>query len=607
MCGIFALFLNRPLRETDLVLARAGTRALAHRGPDGSGEWIDKEKGIFLGHRRLSIIDLSPSGNQPLTRDGQVIAYNGEIYNHAEVRNELKKLGYEFTSRSDTEVLLRAWQHWGPGCLDRVDGMFAFVLYDGTSIHAAVDPFGEKPLFYADLDDGFCFSSELAPLVELFSPRPRLSAEITAAYFCLGNIPAPETAFDRVWRMPAASRMTFRHSGRDGPIQYWEAPVAEARGGRVQPISESEVDELEEVLTESLRRRLYADVPMTLFLSAGVDSSLVAALARHHLNANIECLTVSFPAGKVNDEAEGAKAIARELGLDHRTVVSEGNSTAVSPESLIDLFGQPVANPSTFSVLQLAKVAAKTHKLAMSGMGGDELTAGYNKHHDVYVRRRWFALPEAARLVAGSACRLVENEVERAGSIRRYSLNADRELYVAVKNLPAIDWLREVPGFHAWTSGEFGTLRSPAYREFVAYELRRVISNEHLPSYDHATMRAGLELRTPFLSRDVADVVSRMDLRALLAFGQKHLLRRILSRHIPDRFQSSRKMGFRYPLDRFISTQDNAVPTTSLLPKLLAEKAWAKRFDHAGWSRIAVRLLVASAFEKRFDVLHSAA
>jgi asparagine synthase (glutamine-hydrolysing) len=187
MCGIFGLFLNRPLTEADVALGRAGTVALTHRGPDGEGEWIDGERGVFLGHRRLSIIDLTEASAQPMERGGSVIAYNGEIYNFRDLRSELEGKGVDFRSSGDAEVLLQAWREWGERALDRFDGMFAFSIWDGEKAHFAVDPFGEKPLFWAETTDGVYVSSELKPLVDLLDLKPSISDELAAALHSISS------------------------------------------------------------------------------------------------------------------------------------------------------------------------------------------------------------------------------------------------------------------------------------------------------------------------------------------------------------------------------------------------------------------------------------
>ena len=182
MCGIFCLFLNRPLTEANIALGRAGTRALAHRGPDGEGEWVGKASGVFLGHRRLAIIDPSPGSNQPLDLNGTVLSYNGEIYNFKELRKRLRQNGHSFRTTGDVEVLARAWKTWGEKALEWLDGMFAFVIWDGTQGHIVTDPFGEKPLYFAETRDGLYVSSEIAPLAHLLGMEPSMHGEALVAY-----------------------------------------------------------------------------------------------------------------------------------------------------------------------------------------------------------------------------------------------------------------------------------------------------------------------------------------------------------------------------------------------------------------------------------------
>ncbi|MBT5666020.1 MAG: asparagine synthetase B, partial [Rhodospirillaceae bacterium] len=324
MCGIFGLLFNRPLTAADIALGRAGTAALAHRGPDGDGEWMDADKGVFFGHRRLSIIDLGDGGSQPMHRDNSVLTYNGELYNYRALRTALAQEGVRCSSQSDTEVLLRALTQWGEGAFDRFDGMFALALWDGRHATLAVDPFGEKPLYYAATPDGVYFSSEIAPLANLLALKPHFDDEAWATYLSLGYIPAPKTAYPDIRRLEPASVMRVEGGALGLATRYWSPPWRNLDGspptGPVRPIPDSGVDALRDALLESLEGRLIADVPIALFLSAGVDSALVAALCRQGLGRTLNCLTVAFPDGDIVDECDAAAAIAAHLGLPHEVL-----------------------------------------------------------------------------------------------------------------------------------------------------------------------------------------------------------------------------------------------------------------------------------------------
>lgn len=596
MCGVFAMFLNRPLRAEDVRLGRAATAMLAHRGPDGDGEWRDDQAGVYLGHRRLAIIDPTNASRQPMTRGGLALTYNGELYNYRELAAQLSQEGARFATTGDAEVLLAAWARWGADALDRFDGMYAFALWDGLAAHLVVDPFGEKPLFVAERPEGVYVSSELRPLAALLGLAPSLTPEQWTAYFAFGNLHAPETPYPGVRRLPPASLLTIE-GGRCGPLRrYWSPPFGEPGRGPVEPASERALDEIAAALADSLRGRLIADAPLTLFLSGGVDSSLVAALAARELKAELTCLTVAFPRGDAVNEAPRAARIAAHLGLPHRVLESNEDPSDAGVDALVEIMQQPHDNLSALSVRQLSAVAAREFKVALTGMGGDELTFGYGKHTQLYANRRRYGLPEWLRRAGGCALALADGLSPRLERFRAAYLVRDHERYIALKDYPAIDWLRRQRGFDAWARREFGGFRGPLHIAAPRYEVTDALPNDQLIVYDHASMREGLELRTPFLSRRVAEAAARIDPRAFMAFGQKSVLRRLLGRYLPRELYDYPKSGFRFPHDVFLRGCGEATPRLPDDAAVDLEAAWRRRGQGQGWARIAVRAAAAARF-----------
>jgi asparagine synthase (glutamine-hydrolysing) len=601
MCGLFAIFLNRPLTEADIAVGRTGTDALRHRGPDGSGEWIDREGGVYMGHRRLAIIDPDERSAQPMVRNGRVLAYNGEIYNFRHLAKELVSQGVHLDTTGDVEVLLRAWERWGAATLDKMDGMFAFALWDGSSAHIAVDPFGEKPLFYATTDDGIYVSSELAPLADALNLSPTMDAAQWCAFLSYGNLHAPDTPYPSVRRLPPASTATIV-SGRIGALRcYWTPPFGEPGRGAIEPVPESGLDRIAEVLAESISGRLIADVPLALFLSGGVDSSLIAAITAQDLKQNLTCLSVSFPRGDAVDEAPRAAAIARHLNLPHRILENREDPEAASATQLVDILQQPHDNLSALSVYQLSRTAAAEFKVCLTGMGGDEITFGYGKHDHVYRRRQLYDSPECLRILGERLLRPLNEGSGRLANVRNAYLVRDRERYIALKDFPAIDGLRRLPGFDDWTNSEFDGLAKPSWLSIPRYELVHALPNDQLIVYDHASMRASLELRTPFLNRKLVEVIAQFDPRALLAFGQKSVLRRLLRRYLPNELFDYPKSGFRFPHDVFLNGVGDTLPSLPGLQRDGAGRLWSKRFQGKGWTRIGVRLASATEFFSRHD------
>jgi len=583
------MFLRRPLNELDLAGARRVLGEIAHRGPNGQGEWVDIERGVFLGHRRLSIIDLSHASNQPIVRGEHAFIFNGELYNFQELRGDLEQVGVSFESSGDGEVLLRSMTHWGVKAFDRVDGMFALADWDGRRALLAVDAFGEKPLFVAETAEGVYLCSEIDPLARLLGLKPCLEEEDWVAYLSLGFIPQPKTFYADVEMLPPGSWREVVN-GRLGPINsYWKPPLAEPGRSAPQPIPNKKLDELAEALTESLERRLIADVPLTLFLSAGIDSALVAALCRCELNHEVHCLTVAFQkADGMYDEAPAARHIANHLGFEHQIIDIE--TANVDAAHLVDLLGQP---NGTVGALPLEQISASARgagfKVALTGMGGDEVTAGYAKHAYLWRLRRLFAIPHMLREPLGVTMCILGQRGVRVSSLLRASLP---EVYLAVKNYPALDWLRSLPGYQDWVQHEFSSGVAPELA-VPHYELTTVLPAVHLLTSDHSSMRHGLELRTPFLNRKVVEVIADWDPRALIAFGQKAVLRNILDRYLPRKLTDQPKVGFSFPRNNLVQ---RCAPID--LPGLegYSESLWQRREEGGGWLNIAVRLAAAEDF-----------
>jgi asparagine synthase (glutamine-hydrolysing) len=603
MCGVFALFLNRPLRPEDISLGRIGTEALHHRGPDGEGEWMDREAGVYLGHRRLAIIDPTPSSGQPMERDGTVMSFNGEIYNFHDLKTRLEAVGVRFSTSGDVEALLRAWQTWGEDTLDRLDGMFGFAIWDGRQAHVAVDPFAEKPLFVAETPDGIYISSEIGPLADLLGLEPDFSDEDLSAYLALGFFPPPITVFREIRRLPPATKLTIRKGAIVKTRRYWDRPALQPADGAARPLSEGELDTLHGALIESLKGRLYADVPLCLFLSSGVDSALIAAIAVQDLGIKPKTLTVSFTEGKAHDESADAAAIAAYLGLEHEIIESATNPTKAGPEAVLDLFGQPGDELPSLAINQMCEIAARNYKVGLTGMGGDEIFFGYSKHAHFYNYRRLYGLPETLRLGMGAAARLSASRTGRFSQMAYCVGTRNHERYIANKIYPAIDWYRQLDGFFSWSKHAFGAESMPLEYVVPDYEIFDIMPGGRLISMDVASMRASLELRTPFLNRGVLETVAGFDPRSFMAFGQKSVLRRLLARYLPQHLIDLPKRGFVFPANIFLDNYQGDVPQIPTLAEDRTAEAWRRRHDGRGWTTLAVRLALLDRFLARYDAI----
>lgn len=591
MCGIFAMFLRRPLQPADLAAGRCVLEEIAHRGPDGQGEWVDHKKGVYFGHRRLSIIDISHASDQPIVHDGQPFIFNGELYNFRQLRENLEALGEKFISNGDGEVFLRGLQQWGSGILDRADGMFSLAHWDGCKGMLAVDAFGEKPLFVAQTCDGVFVCSEIKPLAKMLGITPSLTVGGWVAYLNLGFIPQPGTFYPGIEMMPPA---TCREvvEGRLGPIRrYWEISPPLIEHGKPEPVSEFELDRLVDALSSSLSRRLIADVPLTLFLSAGIDSALIAALCRYELKQDLHCLTVAFRNGTMRDESAAAGKIAAYLGFSHQ--VLECN-TDIDIGVLPDLLGQPTGTVGALPLMQLSALARMAgFKVALTGMGGDETTSGYAKHAYLWKLRNLYAISSSLRRVGSGILRHLHPSFAGMASL----LAADnREVYLAIKNYPALFWLRSLPGYGDFVAREFEGFDIPLVAAVPRYEIEKVMPAVHLYISDHASMRHSLELRTPFLDRRFVEVIAGWDARSLVAFGQKSILRRILARYLPRELTDYPKTGFSFPRESLLfGSMPKDLPG---LGDVNIEQCWKHRHKGGGWAAIAVRMRTAERFFK---------
>jgi asparagine synthase (glutamine-hydrolysing) len=597
MCGIFSLFYRRPLTDDDIELGRRGTEAISYRGPDASGEWVDRENGVYLGHRRLSIIDLSHDSDQPMVQRNLVLSYNGEIYNYRELRNRLIGLGDTFRTSGDTEVLLTAWSRWQDEALQKCDGMFGFSLWDGETGLLAVDRFGEKRLFYAETDDGLVVCSELGVLARVLGAAKDLSASQTAAFLSLGYLPAPATAYPSIHHVMPASLLRIRNGQIVSNKRYWQIPYGTPGRGPVKELTTTEIDKLQTAFVESVESRLEADAPTCLFLSAGVDSCLVAAVAAKELNRSLDCFTVSFPIGDTHDEASAAAETAKYLGLPHQTLESQDDPTDISVDYFLDLHGQPCDDLTLASLHQMAKAAsARNYKVALTGVGGDEIVFGYNKHVHFFKHRHYYNLPQSMRRLAGWALQPLTPFWSRAATFCDLVAVADHDRYVAQKNFPTLPGLHQLPGFEAWIRDAFPDQAKGIEYQVPEFEMEDVLPNHRLLSGDLGSMRASLETRTPFLNPRLLEVIAEFDPRSLLKYGQKTALRRVLKRYLPDNMVERPKQGFVFPADQFL--RHYAKPVVSgLVPNQLGNQIWDQR-QQRGWRSLAVRLVVLDEFQR---------
>jgi asparagine synthase (glutamine-hydrolysing) len=593
MCGITGFLASRnapPATGLDATIARMAA-TLEHRGPDEQGVWVDAAIGCALGHRRLSIIDLSAHGTQPMhSACGRyVIVFNGEIYNHGELKNELARAGAApvWRGHSDTEIMLAAIVHWGVNAATaRFTGMFAFALWDreAQTLTLARDRAGEKPLYYGQVGDSFAFGSELKALRAHPAWRGDIDRDALALFMRYACVPAPYSIYRGIRKLPPGSLLTFRAGAAPGtlpePSAYWSANAVAATGQRA-PFAgtvAAAADELDKHLRAAIAGQMIADVPLGAFLSGGIDSSTVVALMQAQSAVPVRTFTIGFNEAAY-DEARHAAAVARHLGTDHTELHLTAQDALDVVPRLPALYDEPFADSSQIPTHLVAKMARQHVKVCLSGDGGDELFGGYTRH--AWTGRMWRAMrrhPPALRRAAAAIARSLspaawDNVFAALAPVlpraARQSHPGDK-IHKAAAALGASDaagiYLSLVSQWQDPAAVVIGGSEPPvAARDRTAWQtgsiaesqmlldLMSYLPDDILVKLDRAAMSVSLETRLPFLDHRVIEFAWQLPLSMKIRDGQgKWLLRQLLYRHVPAALVERPKTGFGVPLDSWL-------------------------------------------------------
>jgi asparagine synthase (glutamine-hydrolysing) len=562
--------------------ALAMAAALSHRGPDDSGAWVDEVCGVALGHRRLSIIDLSPLGHQPMTSESGrfVVSYNGEIYNYRELRAELEASGARMPGQSDTTVLLAAVERWGfEQALKRFNGMFAIALWDREErrLFLARDRFGEKPLYYGVIGTTLYFGSELKALRAHPAFRDEVDRASLAQFLRFTCVPAPRSILAHVRKLPAGCWAAFGAKAEPihAPTPYWSmAEVALAgESDRFKGSEEDAVGELDRLLRASIRARMVADVPLGAFLSGGIDSSTVVALMQAQSERPIRTFTIGFEEAAFN-EAKAAKAVANHLGTDHTELyVTAEQAQGVIPK-LPALYDEPFADSSQIPTFLVAELARRDVTVALTGDGGDELFGGYNRYPWAETLWKWLSpVPLRGRRLAAAALDLAEPEwIDSVARVcDRWLPEGLRHRMPGEKVQKLVEVLRVrdrealfLRLLSAWQdpSAVVG-VEDPVHpllngaRPRVADFTERMMCTDtllYLPDdilvkVDRAAMGVSLESRVPMLDPEIASFASRLPMSFKVhGLKGKRVLRKVLARYVPHELFERPKMGFGVPI-----------------------------------------------------------
>jgi asparagine synthase (glutamine-hydrolysing) len=583
MCGIAGIWRRRGKGVAET--AQRMSSRLIHRGPDDAGIWHDPAAGIALGFRRLSIIDTSPAGHQPMqSASGRfTMVFNGEVYNFESIRRELIESGNapSWRGHSDTEVLLAAFEAWGlESAVQRFVGMFAFALWDAheRKLQLVRDRMGVKPLYFAPAPGALLFGSELKAMTVADEFPHAVSRDVLALYMRYAYVPAPYTIYENVWKVRPGSIVTIDADGAYNERAYWSLHdvITRATADRFTGTDEEATDELQRIVTESVKLRMISDVPLGVFLSGGIDSSLVASVMQAHSSAPVKTFTIGFREAEY-DEATHAAAVAKHLGTDHTELyVTPADAQDVIPR-LPDIYDEPFADSSQIPTYLVSRLAREKVTVSLSGDGGDEFFAGYHRYF--LGRKIWDKvdrIPRVARPFASAALRAVPMSAwNELFSPRRHLLprflrreRAGERIHKLARAMTSRtpDWLyREivthwndiVPGSRdlpiaittpgSWPRLDDFTERM-MYLDQVSY-----LPDDILVKVDRASMAVSLEAREPLLDHRLLEFAWRLPLGMKLRHGQgKWILKNLLARYIPQSLIDRPKMGFGLPIDHWL-------------------------------------------------------
>ena len=567
MCGIAGLFDTRGARSFEPALLGRMTDLIAHRGPDGSG--LHQEPGVGLGHRRLAIIDIG-GGHQPMhTADRALsIVFNGEIYNFLELRAELEARGARFVSRSDTEVLLHGWRIWGEAMLPKLQGMFAFALWDAAeqTLILARDRFGKKPIYYSLLDDGtLAFASELKSLLCVPNVERTLDREAVADFFTYGYVPDPKSVYTSVRKLAAAHVMIARRGAAPRITRYW-TPL-EALGQRAEASTQTLVDKL----NAAVKSRLISDVPLGALLSGGVDSSAVVALMAGQMNTPVKTFSIGFGERQF-DETGYARTVADRYGTDHdvREVSADDFSLI---DRLADVYDEPFGDISAIPTFQVCAQARAKVTVALTGDGGDEVLAGYRRHRFHYAaeqvrgrigqRTREVVFGKLADLYPHASW--LPQKLRAKATFREWSLDSASAYARILSALPQevrgallhADFQQSLGGYDSSevvrevynVDAPLDPLQRAQYADLMTY-----LPGDILTKVDRASMANSLELRAPMLDVDFFNWSFALPPSAKITRqgGGKAILKTAMEAYLPNDLLYRPKQGFTVPLARWL-------------------------------------------------------
>jgi asparagine synthase (glutamine-hydrolysing) len=576
MCGISGIF-NRNRRPVDRSMLERMTRSIRHRGPDGHGYFVDKE--IGLGHRRLSIIDLG-GGAQPMTNEEGTlqIVFNGEIYNFVELRAELETLGHSFRTRSDTEVIIHAYEQWGVDFTKRLNGIFAFAIWDAINreLFLARDHLGIKPLYYTAIGDRFVFASEIKALMQDPECPRSVNLEALAELFTFRYVPAPKTLFQGIFKLPPGHSMRVTHQGVKVQRFWTWIPKLRTEWREAQL-----VEEYQGLLEDAVRLQLRSDVPLGLFLSSGVDSGALLAIMSRHSSQPVRAFTIGFEGGEKTNEVEDAQETANRFGAHHSYMtVSPKDYEAHYERYMLDL-EEPVGHEAAAAHYFVAKITSEQVKVALSGQGADEPWAGYDRYKGIKLSSFYSRLPSA---VTGRLLPLLGRVPGRMERFKRGLASlGERDMltrFAKVYSFFSADMKAQLYKGelkHAFEADPFGPKKAlqqlqndvqhlDPLTQMLYIDTRANLPDDLLMVADKTSMASSLEARVPFLDYRLVEFVESLPPQLKLrGFTGKYLHKKAMTKWLPRHVVYRAKKGFAHPIAKWMRTSMRCLVDDCLL------------------------------------------
>lgn len=592
MCGLtgFWDFSARFNEEQLAIIANKMIAKLTHRGPDDSDVWLHSKNGLVFCHSRLAIVDLTMAGKQPMhSNSGRfVLSYNGEVYNASEIRKELINLGHSFRGSSDTEVIVQAFEEWGiiASCKKFI-GMFALAVWDNklTELTLLRDRVGVKPLYFGMIGHTFFFGSE----IKSFFVHPlwygKLNKDALTRYIQFNYVPTPYSIFQNIFKLEPATILTINKQQQINKVIYWDLDKI-ATTNKFIETEPTIIRNLEDLLKSSVEMRMLADVPVGAFLSGGIDSSLVVALMQELSNTKVTTFTIGFNEHGYN-EADFAREVAKHLGTDHQELILNPHQALELIPELPIFYDEPFADSSQLPTLLIAKLARKTVTVALSGDGGDELFAGYNRYflwNNIFSKIAW--LPKSVRrLFAKSILTIslenwelinkiikIRNLGDRAYKLANIlSFHDFQDFYTKVISF----WLNQNPLLHPSIitdnyniSNNFNCIET-----MQLLDLKNYLSDDILTKVDRASMAYSLEAREPLLDHRLIEFAWQLPMNYKIRFGEsKWILKKILAKYLPQKLINRPKMGFGVPIEKWLRKELASWAIDLLDPKKLEQQ-----------------------------------